>query len=153
MPAVLRDPNYLHPVMRENVRRIHKYLIEHHKAPFRVFETARTQQRQMALIEKGKAKTFVSRYVFDLNTDPPLYSTAVNFVYYTNRWSWDLRDMTIKRWYQLFGEMVLDLCPDLDWAGRWRKNEDYTHYELSDAVCTREGIEIPRGAGPKPEIG
>lgn len=146
MPNVIRSLEYLHPVLRAEIRKVQKDVIDLHRAPFRVFETARTPERQMALAQKGKARTLISRYVFDLDADPPLYSTAVNFVYYTNRWSWDLRNRTIKRWYELFGELVLDECPSLVWAGNWRHNEDYSYFELSQDVCTRHDIVIPRGA-------
>lgn len=149
MPSVLRDQEYLHPTLREEVKRIQREVIERHRAPFRIFETARTAERQMDLIKKRKQRTLVTRYLMDLNSAPPIYSTAVNYVYYTSRWSWDLRDMKIKRWYQLFGELVLDLCPKLEWAGYWRSNIDYTNFQIKQAVCTDEGIIIPRGAVPR----
>ena len=146
MPSVLRDLDYLHPLLRDEVKRIQREVIDRHKAPFRVFETARTTERQMDLIAKRKQRTLVTRYLMDMDSDPVIYSTAVNYVYYTSRWSWDLRDMTVKRWYQLFGELVLDLCPNLEWAGYWRSNIDYTNFQLKQAVCDAEGIIIPRGS-------
>jgi hypothetical protein len=100
----------------------------------------------MDLIAKRKQRTLVTRYLVDLDSDPQIFSTAVNYVYYTSRWSWDLRDMTVKRWYQLFGELVMDLCPNIEWAGYWRSNVDYTNFQLKQAVCTAEGIIIPRGS-------
>ncbi len=146
MPQVIRDLDSLHPLLREEVRRIQREVIDQHRAPFRVFETARSAERQMSLVEKRKTRQLVTRYICDLNSDPVIHSTAVNFVYFQSKggWSWDVRNQTVKRWYQLFGELVLDLCPVLEWGGTWRTNTDYNHFQIKQLVCDEAGIIIPR---------
>lgn len=143
MAQVLRDPELLHPVLREHVASIQREVIERHSMPFKLFETGRTRERQADLVEKRRARTLVSRQFFDLDRDPELYSTGFNLVHFSRRWSWDVRNRTIVAWYQLLGELVLDLVPDLEWAGYWRSCSDYTFFQLRHSVLVREGIVIP----------
>ena len=57
-----------------------------------------------------------------------------HYVFYDEKWSWNLRDSTIMSWYILFGNLVLDLCPELSWRGFNRKNVNYCHFELRQAI-------------------
>jgi len=143
MAQVLRDPELLHPILREHVAHIQREVIERHSMPFKLFETGRTRERQADLVEKRRARTLVSRQFFDVEREPPLYSTGFNLVHFSRRWSWDVRNRTIVSWYQILGELVLDLVPDLEWAGYWRSCSDYTFFQLRHAVLVREGIVIP----------
>lgn len=143
MAKVLRDPELLHPILRAHIEHIQREVIERHSLPFRLFETGRTRERQADLVEKRRARTLVSRQFFDLDRDPPLYATGFNFVYFSQRWSWDVRNRTIVAWYQILGELSLDLVPDLEWAGYWRSCSDYTFFQLRHSVLVREGIVIP----------
>ena len=76
----------------------------------------------------------VSLHFYNLEVDPPLFARAMNYVYYDGRWSWNIRDIRIRRWMQLFGELVLDLCPELVWGGHYRIRQDYTYFQLSPKV-------------------
>ncbi len=142
MPQVLRDVELLHPVLREHVRRIQHEIVERHSMPFKLFETGRTRERQADLVEKRRARTLVSQQFFDLEREPAMYATGFNLVHFSRRWSWDVRNRTILSWYQLLGELVLDLVPDLEWAGYWRSCSDYTYFQLRRSVLVREGIVI-----------
>lgn len=153
MAQIIRETDYLHPLMRAAVQTIQRDVIERHRLPFRLFETARTPARQLSLYNKRKVRTLASYFYFDLKGDPVIHSTAVCFVHFTDRWSWDIRTRTTKRWYELFGELVLDACPDLDWAGNWRSNIDYTHFQLKQAVRLEHGIPSVRMKGSSPETG
>lgn len=129
---VLRDFNSVHPVLVSNIQKITKSIIDPHSMPFRIFETGRLPARHAELLSRGKTTELLSKHIFDLEIDPPLYCTAVDFVYYDEKWSWNLRDSTILNWYKLFGNMVSDMCPDLYWKGLDRQNTNYSHFELTD---------------------
>jgi len=131
---VLRSKEMLHPIVLECIDRIYKEVIQAHSMPFALFETGRSKDRHQALLDKGRTRTAICRHRFNLTTDPPLYATAVDFVYFNGKWSWNIRDTTIKSWYFLFGNMVLDVCPELKWGGTDRKNTNYTHFELRREV-------------------
>ena len=73
--------------------------------------------------------------------DPPLYATAIDYVFYDEKWSWNMRNQTTLSWYQLFGNIVLDTCPILEWGGQDRKNTNYNHFVLNDSVI-EEMIDI-----------
>jgi len=143
MAQVLRDVELLHPILRGHIEHIQHEVIERHSMPFRLFETGRTRERQADLVEKRRARTLVSRQFFDLDREPALYSTGFNLVHFSRRWSWDVRNRTIVAWYQILGELVLDLVSDLEWAGYWRSCSDYTFFQLRHSVLLREGIVIP----------
>lgn len=143
MAQVLRDVELLHPLLREHVRRIQHEIVDRHSMPFRLFETGRTRERQADLVEKRRARTLISQQFFDLDKTPALYSTGFNLVHFSRRWSWDVRNRTILAWYQLVGELILDLVPDLEWAGYWRSCSDYTYFQLRRSVLVREGIVLP----------
>jgi len=125
-----RDFNHTHPALISSIKKIQKEIIDSHNFPMKIFETSRNQERQTFLLEKGKTKETSSSHLYDLDTNPPLYSTAVDYVYYKNHWSWNLRDTSIVSWYILFGNLVLDLCPELIWEGNNRKSVNFTHFEL-----------------------
>ena len=140
---IIRDLDYLHPELREIVAAIDEHVIVPHRVPIRLFETARTEERQLSLVRMRKANTVITRFVFNLDQSPPVYSTAVSYVHFVDRWSWDLRTRLIKRWYELFGELVIDLFGDrLFWGGDRRVGEDLTYFELSDQFCRENGIPI-----------
>lgn len=131
MSGVIRDIEVLHPVLQNCVERIKKGVIERHSAPFRLFETGRTPSRQESLYKKGKVLSLDSQQFFDVEADPPQYATGFNYVYFDgDGWSWNVRDAKIKAWYMLFGELVLDICPEVRWGGYDRKGVDYTYFEL-----------------------
>lgn len=140
MPQALRDLDLLHPILRDHVQTIQTSVIGRYSMPFRLFETGRTKQRQAELVEKRRARSLISEQFFDLDREPPLYSTGFNLVHYVRRWSWDVRNRTILSWYQLLGELVLDAVPDLEWSGYSRSCSDYTHFRLKRSALLREGI-------------
>jgi len=123
-----------HPVLVSCVKKIQKNIIDQHKTPFRLFETGRSHDRHQMLIKKGKSKDIVSRHLYNLENDPPLYATAVDYVYFDTKWSWNLRNSTINAWYILFGNLVLDLCPELQWFGMNRKSVNFCHFELKQDI-------------------
>lgn len=131
---IVRTTEATHPILVNCINRIQKNIIDLHSIPIRVFETERDHERHNILIKKGKTRNIVSRHLFNLDNDPPLYNTAVDYVYYDEKWSWNLRNNTIKSWYVLFGNLVLDLCPELDWAGLDRKSVNYCHFQLKENI-------------------
>jgi hypothetical protein len=131
---IQRTTENLHPLMNDIVRRIQERVIHKHTAPFRLFETGREKERHSTLIQRGKTKDLICKHLYNLENDPPLYATAIDYVYYSGKWSWNLRDNTISSWYILFGNLVLDECPELVWAGMNRKATNYSHFELNQTV-------------------
>lgn len=127
---VNRELTMLHPVLKDCWGRIKKEIIEVHNAPFRLFETGREHDRQQGLLSKGRTRDLLSRHLYNLENDPPLYTTAIDIIYYDGKWSWNLRDQSIVSWYILFGNLVLDKCPELEWRGRDRKYCNYGHFQL-----------------------
>jgi len=131
---ILRSLDMLHPVLTSCVSRIQNEVINKHNIPIRLFETGREHDRHQTLLQRSKTQDVYSRHLFDLENDPPLYATAVDYVYYDKRWSWNLRDQTITSWYILFGNLVLDTCPELTWGGKNRKSTNFNHFALRDGV-------------------
>lgn len=138
---ILRTVEMLHPTLKECVDRIQKEVIIKHSMPIRLFETGRVHNRHAELIKRGKTKDVMSGHLFNLENDPPHYATAVDFVYYDSKWSWNLRDSSITAWYVLFGNKVLDVCPELKWGCMNRKSTNYCHFELRREVMI-ENIDI-----------
>lgn len=136
-----RDLELLHPNLRESVHIIQEEIIGRHRAPFKVFETGRLMERQKFLLGKRKARSAFSRHFYSFETDVKCYSTAVDFVYYDTRWSWDIRSTLVRRWYQLFGELVLTRCSNLEWGGYWRQGVNYTHFQLNQKELLKLGID------------
>lgn len=129
--AIVRDTAVLHPRLRSAVHDVQQHVIDAHHLPIQLFETGRTRGRQRMLFSRGKVMSGVSEHMFDLSADPPIYASAVCYVYNDGTgWSWNLRSRKILAVYMLFGELVLDLCPVLEWAGYRRNNVDYTYYRL-----------------------
>lgn len=137
---VLDDINLLHPVLKDISSRIKIDIIQKYSMPFKLFETGRTHERHQTLLSKGRTQNMFSKHVFSLEGDIPLYSEAMDYVFYDGRWSWNLRDNTIKSWYELFGNLVLDCCNEIKWGGTSRKSMNYTHFELKENVII-ENIE------------
>jgi len=131
---IQRNTHFLHPMAIECTKRIQQAVIDAHRAPMRLFETGREHDRHAMLIQRGKTRDIMSRHLYNLENDPPLYATALDYVYYVNKWSWNLRDSTISAWYIVFGNMVLDVCPELQWGGQKRKATNYCHFELKESV-------------------
>jgi len=131
---ICRNNETLHPILVKSVRKIQKEVIDAHSCPIRLFETGRDHTRHETLINKGKTKDIISRHLYNLENDPPLYATAIDYVYYDRKWSWNLRDGTTTAWYILFGNLVLDLCPELKWGAYNRKSVNYCHFELRYGV-------------------
>ena len=131
---VNRNTDCCHPLLQEALGKI-STLIRKHNLPFQLFETSRSHERQEWLMKTGKMKVPNTGHMCDLTNEPPLYTTAVAFVYKQGtQWSWNLRDTTVQAWYQLFGNLVQDICPELDWGGADRKNQDYTLFSLRTQV-------------------
>lgn len=82
-------------------------------------------------------------HLYNVENDPPLYATAIDYVYYNGKWSWNLRDGTVSSWYYLFGNLVLDICPELQWAGLHRKATNLNHFELRQSVILDSIETIP----------
>ena len=132
---IQRSTETLHPILVKCVRRISTNILDLHNIPMRIFETGRDHERQQILLNKGKTKDVLSKHLYDLENDPPLYATAIDYTYYDGkRWSWNLRDSTIMAWYVLFGNLVLDVCSELQWQGTCRKSINYTHFELRNNI-------------------
>lgn len=127
---VIKDLNMVHPVLRKVQGRIQEQVISKYNAPFRLFETGREHERHQSLISKGRTKDVMCRHLFDLENDPPLYATAVDYVYFGSEWSWNLRNAVTYHWYTLFGQLVLAACPELEWAGLNRRCTNYNHFQL-----------------------
>lgn len=135
MSRPCRSVNVLHPVLQGVVPVVQREIIDLHNIPMRLFETGRTLARQQELVGKKKERTLVSRYLYDLDRTPPLYSTAVGYVFYDEGWSWNIRNLLIRRWFELFGELVMDRFADrLEWGGYWRRYVDYTYFQLKRSV-------------------
>jgi hypothetical protein len=132
---IIRTFEYVHPILSECAQKIDELIIKPYNVPFAVFETARTYDRQRELYLQNRARGLQSRHLFDMSKVPLEYATAIHYVYIVQgRWSWNVRDLTIRRWWQLFGEMVLDICKEIEWGGTWRKNQDYAHFQLKQSV-------------------
>jgi hypothetical protein len=127
---VSKDFTTVHPVLIESCLKIQKDIIEKHSFPMRLFELGRTKDRHQALITKGRTKDILSRHLYNLENDPPLYCTAVDYVFYNGAWSWNLRNAVILSWYNLFGYLVLESCPELTWGGLNRRSSNFNHFEL-----------------------
>jgi hypothetical protein len=132
-----------HPLIISCSERIES-IIKEHKIPIRLFETGRNHERHQMLIRKGKTKDIISSHLYKLDNEPPLYSTALDYVFYDGKWSWNFRDSTILAWYQLFGNLVLDACPELSWGGFInRKSVNYSHFILRRTVIMDNLEQIP----------
>jgi hypothetical protein len=138
-----RHLEYTHPLINSVIERIEISIIQAHNVPFRLFETSREHARHDILLKKGKTKDIMSAHLYNIENEPPLYCTAFDYVYYDGRWSWNLRDSTVAAWYILFGNLVLDICPELIWKGSHRKNVNYTHFELRSSVIFDNIDKIP----------
>lgn len=140
---ILRTTEMLHPTLLGCVSRIQKEVVLKHSVPIKLFETGRTHERHSTLIQRGKTRDIVSRHLFNLENDPPLYTTAVDFVYFDDKWSWNLRDGSVMAWYTLFGNLVLDTCPELTWGGIDRKSINYCHFQLKESVVRANFDKFP----------
>lgn len=127
---IQRSLEMLHPVLAKSIRKIQIEVIDAHNMPMRLFETGRDHERHQILISKGKTKDLASFHLYNLKNIPPLYATAIDYVYFDKKWSWNLRDSTTNAWYILFGNLVLDVCPELKWGGFERKSVNFCHFEL-----------------------
>lgn len=131
---IIKDFTYVHPLLREANSKIQEHVISKYNAPFRLFETSRDHARHQILLSKGRTKDIISRHLYNVDNDPPLYCTAMDYVYFTGQWSWNLRNSVIFNWYVLFGNLVLETCPELWWEGLNRKSTNYNHFELRREV-------------------
>jgi len=131
---ISRSQEMLHPILTECVKKIQKEIIDTHNIPMRLFETGRDFERHKMLISKGRTKDYISGHLYNLENDPPLYAKAVDYVFYDGRWSWNFRDSTIISWYNIFGNLVLDVCPELEWYANNRKSVNYSHFVLREKI-------------------
>lgn len=120
----------LHPILVGCCERIQTEVIAKHNIPMKLFETGREHDRHQHLLSKGRTQNVFSKHLYNMENNPPLYAVAVDYVFYNGKWSWNLRDQTILSWYTLFGNLVLDVCPELQWSFFDRKSSNYTHFEL-----------------------
>ena len=126
---IIRSVDVLHPELRDAHKIIRSEIIGKHNMPIRLFETGRTRERHEMLLRKGLVSgDIVCKHRFDLQRD--IYATAMAYVYYDGRWSFNIRNARVKRWLQVFGEMVLDKFDNIKWQGYNRERTDYTTYEL-----------------------
>ena len=130
---IKRSMDMLHPILIECTRKIQKE-VDQYNIPMRLFETGRSHERHKMLISKGRTKDYISGHLYNLENYPPLYAKAVDYVFYDGRWSWNLRDSTVTAWYNLFGNLVLDTCPELNWHGTNRKSINLCHFILKENV-------------------
>ena len=136
--------DYLHPILQGVCLRIQTEIIRKHDMPFRLFETGRSRERHQHLLQKGRTQDVFSNHLYDLSIpESPLYAIAVDFVYYNGNWSWNLRDKTILSWYELFGNLVLDKCPELEWSAMNRKRSNYNHFSLRQLVIEENFDKFP----------
>lgn len=140
---IIRTTESLHPILKNCVHKIQSEIIDSYNFPIRLFETGRLFERHDLLLKKGKTRDGISRHLFNLDHDPKLYSTAVDYVYFDDKWSWNLRDSTIFSWYMLFGNLVLDKCPELIWGGFNRKSQNLNHFELKSYVIEKNLDKYP----------
>jgi hypothetical protein len=140
---VYKGTEFLHPLLPPILDRIEEKVIKKYNAPFRIFETSRDRERHAQLVQRGKTRDVISMHLYDIENDPPLYATAVDYVYYVDKWSWNLRDATVASWYTLFGHLVLDVCPELSWGGLNRKSANVNHFELRQSIILANIDEIP----------
>lgn len=131
---VIRDTCMIHPILVGVVQRVQTEIIDRHNTPMRLFETGRSHERHQSLLTKGVTHNLLSSHLYDLTRTPPLYATAVKYAYFDERWSWNLRDSTTAAWYVVFGNMVMDLCPEVIWGGLRRKSTNLSHFELRSSV-------------------
>jgi len=140
---IQRSIDNLHPILADYTRTIQRNVIDAHNMPIRLFETGRNHDRHEMLLNRGKTKDIVSRHLYNLKNVPPLYATAVDYVYYDKGWSWNLRDSSVVSWYILFGNLVLDMCPGMQWRGTNRKAVNFCHFELQREVILSNMSEYP----------
>lgn len=131
---VKSDLDLVHPILVSSIHKIQKEVIEAHNAPFKLFETGRGHQRHQHLLSKGRTQDIFSKHLYNLENNPPMYAAAIDYVFYDGKWSWNLRNKTVKAWYELFGNIVLDVCPELIWGGSNRKSTNYNYFELRQEV-------------------
>ena len=129
-----KSTEFVHPLLIPVIDRIEREVIAKYNTPFRLFETGRSHDRHQMLLQRGKTKDLISMHLYNVENDPPLYATALDYVYYNGKWSWNLRDATVSSWYHLFGHLVLDVCPELEWAGLNRKAVNLNHFELRQSI-------------------
>jgi peptidoglycan L-alanyl-D-glutamate endopeptidase CwlK len=113
------DVTHLKPELQDLVAKIKQNIIIYNNLPMKVFETARTPERQKWLFDNGYSKTLNSNH---------LTGSAVDIVYYLDgNWSWDNK---IIYYFNFLGAKVKDLYGDqLTWGGEWAW-KDLAHYEL-----------------------
>lgn len=140
---IQRSLDTVHPILKECINRIQKEIIDTYSMPIRIFETGRDHERHQTLIQRGLSKDIMSCHLYNLENDPPLYTTAIDYVYFLNNWSWNLRDSTITSWYNIFGNLVLDICPELKWGAQSRKSVNYCHFELRDSTILENIDKFP----------
>jgi len=140
---VCRSYEAVHPLLVSIHKRIQKDVIDAYSMPFRLFETSRDNARHQDLLNKGRTKDLLSGHLFNIENDPPHYAVALDYVYYDKKWSWNIRNATVRQWYKLFGHLVLDACPELTWGGMDRNSTNYNHFQLRQSVVIDNLDEYP----------
>lgn len=94
-------------------------LIHLHNLPMRVYETVRSEKRQLELYSKGASKTLNSRHLLGESIDVVCYIDG--------KWSWDIKH---HHYYEFLGALVLAQMGDkVTWGGSWSWR-DLVHYQL-----------------------
>lgn len=143
MSKIIRDLKIVHPLLKDVHHKIQKDIIDAYNIPMRLFETGRTMERHIQLVNKGKENSLISPFIFNLQTDPVLYSIALSYVYFDRKWSWNLRNATIRHWYLLFGNLVLDECVEMEWGANNRKNQNFSLFSLKSGIVKTNQNRFP----------
>jgi peptidoglycan L-alanyl-D-glutamate endopeptidase CwlK len=124
----------LYPPFREKVIQVKQELAKQ-KLPFYIYETFRSNARQLELYKKGYSKVKTA----GMHT----YGVAVDFVGKDNKgnWSWDMK----LPWSKL-GAISKKL--GLFWGGDWTSFKDYPHIQMIRANAIEQN-KIRLGVYPK----
>jgi hypothetical protein len=119
MTDIIRDPEKLNPFTKALWEK-QEGLIKIYNLPFRTFETLRTHDRQLELLQ----------------SDPPV--TTVEHSRHEDGDAWDVAewangDWTWKDvfWFQVLGIITSNLISGVTWGGSWKNFHDWGHYERS----------------------
>ena len=127
--------------------------IQHHRLPFKVFETGRTIERQEFLLDNGKTTIIDSKHLIEVDKNNNIIkkSEAVDFVIHysalngSNIWSWanignehqKARDMA---YYRILKELIMTkyspliesdpAIKQIESGGDWENFKDWPHYQI-----------------------
>jgi len=127
MTAIIRDPKQLNP-FTEALWIKQEGIIIIYNLPFRLFETFRTHERQVELLNSNPPVTWTQH---SKHEDGDAWDVAKNNI---DGWSWKEEDIF---WYQVLGILTINLISGLRWGADWNgknfwfdeRTRDYGHYE------------------------